>query len=69
MASPIALESIWLEAKTGPISRSGRMRGQGNLVDAKPKWQMPGRIIAAIQREVLVAITFFFSDFVMGGLV
>ena len=51
----MARESIWLEATTG----------QGNLLEAKPKWQITGRRIAATQRQAFAASMFFFSDLVM----
>ncbi len=35
--------------------------GQGNLVPAKPKWQITGTTIAANQRQALAVSVFFFS--------
>lgn len=40
--------------------------GHGNLVEAKPKWQITGKMIAAAQRQVLVVRVLFFSDLVIG---
>ena len=62
----MALESIWLDAMAGQISSNGMRIGHGNLVPAKPKWQITGTTIAATQRQELAVSVFFFSDFVMG---
>lgn len=65
MVCPIALASILLEANIAPKSKSGRITGHGNLVDARAKCRTTGNPIAASQRIVLFVRSFFLSDFVM----
>jgi hypothetical protein len=47
----------------GPMSSSGRIIGQGNLVEAKAMLKKAGNTIAAIQRMVFHFSRFFFSEF------
>lgn len=52
MGVPMALASMLFDASNAPRSRHGMMTGQGNLVEAKAMWKMPGRTIAMTQRRV-----------------
>ena len=61
--SPIAWVSILLETSIGPISSSGRIIGQGNLVEAKAMLRQAGNAIAASQRIVFHFSRLFFSVF------
>lgn len=48
----MALESMLFDASNAPRSRQGMMIGQGNLVEAKATWKMPGRTIAMTHKRV-----------------
>src|SRR5687768_17211050 len=61
--SPMARESILLEANMGPMRIMGRIIGQGNLVEAKAMLKKAGNTIATSQRMVFHFKRFFFSEF------
>jgi hypothetical protein len=65
-ASPIAWVSILLETSMGPISKNGRMSGQGNLVEAKAMLDTAGKAIAASQRMVFHFNMFCLFAFFIG---
>ena len=62
MESPIAWLSILLEYSMGPMSKSGRIIGQGNLAEANAMLKKAGNAMATSQRIVFHLSMFFFSE-------